>query len=136
MMGKGGVECAGFGIAFEHFVYVGIGHALGRLRRAFAIDSEDREVAEIFATGTLGFADGYSALFGLGGDLGRKDMRQMVLAYDDLGIDAQLAGAAQYLDDASSGRGASSWIANQLDIHYRAIELLDTGDAAPAGAAF
>src|SRR5205807_5946330 len=82
----------------------------------FAVDRYDGQVAKIFATGALGFADRLGALLRFLQDFARERMRPVMFANDDLGVDAQVAGPAQNFDDPPGGRGATSRVAGQLGV--------------------
>src|SRR6185369_6744159 len=62
-------------------------------------------------------------------------MGQLVLADDDLGVDADFAGASENFDDASAGGQAALRKAQQLNVDNGAIELVKMRDAAAAQAA-
>src|SRR5216684_1254229 len=106
------------------------------IARGFAVDGDDRQVAEIFTAGALGFADGLRAMLGFVKNVGGEDMREMVLANDDLGVDAEFAGTAENFDDAASRRCASVWIAEQLDVDDGAVEFVEARDAPGSNAGF
>lgn len=63
-------------------------------------------------------------------------MRQMVLANDDFGIDAEIAGAAEDFDNASGGSGATTAVANEFGIDDSAIEFGDVRKALAASGEF
>ena len=49
----------------------------------------------------------------------------MMLANDDFGVDAEIAGTAKDFDDSAGRRGASAGIAQEFDIDDGAIEFVD-----------
>ncbi len=106
------------------------------IARAFAVDGDDGQVAEIFTAGALGLADGLRATLGFVKNVGGEDMREMVLANDDLGVDAEFTRTAENFDDAASRRCASVWIAEQLDVDDGAVEFVEARDAPGSNAGF
>ena len=60
--------------------------------------------------------------------LGRKLVRQMMLADDDLDIDAEIVRAAEDLDHAADGAAALLRKFEQLDIDDHAVQLFDRFD--------
>src|SRR5216684_9122191 len=82
-------------------------HGVVEIARGLAIDGDDRQVAEIFAAGALGFTHGLRAMLGFVKNVGGEDMREMMLANDDLGVDAEFAGTAENFDDAAGCRRAA-----------------------------
>src|SRR6266481_3665945 len=99
------------------------------IARGLSIDCDDRQVAEIFAAPTLHFAYRLRASLGFVQDLGREDVREMVLANDDFGVDAEIAGAAENFDDATGGRCAAAREAEQLDVDDGTVEFIQAWDA-------
>ena len=61
-------------------------------------------------------------MFGFVGDFAGKSVRQVVLADDDLGVYAEIAGAAENFDDTAGGRGAFAGVANKFGIDDCAVE--------------
>src|SRR5947207_841049 len=98
-----------------------------KIARGFSIDGDDRQVAEIFAASTLRFADGLRAALGFVKNLGREDMRQMMLADDDFRVDAEFARTAENFDDAACRRCASVRITEKLHVDDSAVELWHGG---------
>ena len=67
-----------------------------------AVDGDDRQVAKVAAAGNfllIQMGDGA----GLVQNIGRENMRQMMLADDDFHVHAEIVFAAQNLDDAAAG---------------------------------
>jgi hypothetical protein len=95
----------------------------------FAVNRDDGKLAKILASGAVGIADGASNLFGVVDDFGRKGVRQVVLADDDFGVDAEIAGTAEDFGDASGGGHAPTAIAGNFGIDDGSIELGDVGEA-------
>src|SRR5712692_8179459 len=106
------------------------------IARGFAVDGDDRQVAEIFTAGALGFADGLRATLGFVKNFGGENVREMMLANDDLGVDAEVARAAENFDDAAGRRCAAVWIAEQLDVDDGAVEFVEARDAPGSNAGF
>src|SRR5258708_34078981 len=67
--------------------------------RRLSVDGDDRQVAEILAAGALRFADRFRATFRFLQNFSREGMRKVMLADDDLGVDAQAARAAKVFVD-------------------------------------
>src|SRR5260370_7835218 len=95
---------------------------MGEMAGGFSVGGDERQGAEIFAVGALGLADGLRATRGFVQNVGGEDMREVMLANDDLGVDAEFARTAENFDDAASRRCASVWIAEQLDVDDDAVE--------------
>src|SRR5260370_1235027 len=112
------------------------GAGIVEIARGFSVDGGDREVAEIFAAGALGLAAGLRATLGFVQNVGGEDMREVMLANDDLGVDAEFARTAENFDDAASRRCASGWIAEQLDVDDGAVEFVEARDAPGSNAGF
>src|SRR5215831_186232 len=91
----------------------------------FAVNGDDRKLAKVLASGAVGFADGASDLIGVVNDIGRKRVGQVVLANDDFGVDAEIAGTAEDFNDASCGGGAAAAVANEFGVDDRAVEPRD-----------
>ena len=60
--------------------------------------------AKILAAGELVLADDIGKVLRLLEHIGRKLVRDVVLANDDFDVDAEVVGTAQDLDDAADGR--------------------------------
>src|SRR5947209_16585837 len=105
------------------------------IARGFAVNGDDGNAAEIFAAGTLVLSERLGAVLGFVEDLARKLMREMMLADDDFGVDADFAGAAEDFDDAAGGSSAAAWIPDELDVYYGAIEFGEVRDAPATSAA-
>jgi hypothetical protein len=100
------------------------------IARGFAVDGDDRKMAEIFASLRVGFGYGLRERFGFVSDFGRKDMRQVMLADDDLNIYAEITGATENFDDAPGGRCAAARKLQDFDVDDGAVEFSDVGNAA------
>jgi hypothetical protein len=96
----------------------------------FAVDGDDGEMAEIFAACAVGVADGNGAVFGVPQDFGGKRVREMVLANDDFGVDAEFAGAAENFDDAADGSLSAASVAEEFDVDDGAFEFRELRKAA------
>jgi len=68
-------------------------------------------------------------LFGFVGDFAGKRVRQVVLADDDFGVHAEIAGAAEDFDHAADGRGAFASIADKFGVDDGAIEFRNVREA-------
>src|SRR6202165_251041 len=77
------------------------------IARGLSIDGDDRQVAEILAARTLDFTHGTRAMLRFMQNFGGEYMREMMLANDDLGVNAELAGTPENLDDPAGRRCAS-----------------------------
>jgi len=76
-------------------------------------------------------------LFGFVRNFAGKRVWQMVLADDDFGVHAEIAGAAQDFDDAADGRGALASVADEFGVDDGAIEFRNVREAETlAGALF
>src|SRR5439155_5249919 len=106
------------------------------IARGFSIDGDDGQVAEIFAASTLRFADGLCATLGFIKNFCGEDVREMMLANDDLGVDAEIAGTAENFDDAAGRRCASVRITEQLHVDDGAVEFIEARDAPRADTGF
>src|SRR6267154_2776253 len=106
------------------------------IARGFAVDGNDGQVAEVFAPGALRFADGLRAALGLVENFGGECVWEMMLANDDLGVDAEFARTAENFDDAAGRRSAAVRIAEQLDVDDGAVEFVETRDAPGSNAGF
>jgi len=62
-------------------------------------------------------------------NFGGERMREMMLADDDLGVNAEIAGTTENLNDAASRRRATVRITQQLHVDDGAIEFLQPRDA-------
>jgi hypothetical protein len=96
------------------------------IARRFAVDGHDRQRAEITAaTERRGIH-----LLGNGARLGqyllREGVRQMMLADDDLSIDADFTGTAKNFLDASGRRETGLGESRDFDVHYRAVQFCQT----------
>src|SRR5580704_10183385 len=97
--------------------------------RGFAVDGDDGQMAEIFAALRVGFGDGLRERFGFVRDFGRKNVRQVMLANDDLDVYAEIAGAAENFDDAAGGGCAAARKFQNLDVDDGSVEFVDVGNA-------
>src|SRR5262249_36521054 len=91
-------------------------HGVVKVARGFSVDGDDGQAAEVFAAGAVDFADGHRAALCLLRDFGGEVMRKMVLANDDLGVHAEIAGASENFDDATGGRGAAARKPGKLNV--------------------
>src|SRR6266851_5573466 len=107
-----------------------------KIARGFSIDGDDRQVAEIFAASTLGFAHGLRAALGFVKNFGGKRMGEMMLANDDLGVHAEFTGTSKNLNDAAGGRSACLRKTQQLDVYNSAVQFIQPRDAAQPEAGF
>ena len=75
-------------------------------------------------------------MFGFVSNFAGECVRQMMLANDDLGVHAEIAGAAEDFDDAADGRGSVASVADEFGVDYGAIELGNVGEAGALAGAF
>jgi len=68
-------------------------------------------------------------LFGFVSNFGGESVRQVMLADDDFGVHAEIAGAAQDFNDAADGGGAFAAVADELGVDDGAVELRNVGEA-------
>jgi hypothetical protein len=103
-----------------------------KVASGFAVDGDDGEMAEIFAALAVGIADGNSTMFGVAEDFGGKRVREMVLANDNFGVDAEFAGAAENFDDAANGGLSTAGVAEEFNVDDGAFEFGELRKAAAA----
>ena len=91
-----------------------------------AVDGDDREAAEVVAYGELFVGEGGDGVGGgvggFGEDVGGEDIGQLVLADDDLDVDAEVVGVAEDLEDAAAGRLRERREVGDLDVDGEAFE--------------
>src|SRR5512132_2072316 len=75
-----------------------------KISRRLAVYRDRQPIAQIHAPGQVFITDGFRYGFGFPERGLRKDMRQAVLADDDLDIYAGRVGLAQHFDDAAPRR--------------------------------
>ena len=92
------------------------------IARRFAVDGDDREIAEIAPGAQIVFGDLRRRGFRCRDDFFRKFVRQMMLANDDFDVDADVAGTAENFDHAAHGREAAAREARDFGVHDGAIE--------------
>src|SRR5216684_2529213 len=63
-------------------------------------------------------------------------MREIMLADDDLGGGAKIAGTAENFDHPAGRRGTSLRITQQLHVHYRSVQFVEPRDAPQSCAGF
>src|SRR6202158_2853063 len=95
-----------------------------------------KRVANIVAAGALDLIDGLRATLRFIQNFGGERMREMMLADDDLGINAEIAGTPENLDDAAGRRCASVRIAQQLHVHDGSVQFIQPRDAPRSDAGF
>src|SRR5271167_4333858 len=100
------------------------------IARGFTIDGDDGQVAEILTARAVRFGKWKGKAGGILEDFRGKGMWKMVLAYDDFGIDAEVAGTPQDFDDATNGSGTAPRIVEEFNVDDCAIELGNVGEAA------
>jgi len=93
-------------------------------------------VPEIFAAGALDLIDGLRATRCFIQNFGGERMREMMLADDDLGINAEIAGTPENFDDTAGRRCASVRITQQLHVHDGSIQFIQPRDAPRSDAGF
>ena len=99
----------------------------------FAVNGHDRKFAEVVAAGAVGLRDGTSGLLRVVDHFRREIVRQMVLANDDLGVDAEIAGAAENFRDPPGGGRSAAAVASQLRVDDGSVELGDVREALATG---
>ena len=92
--------------------------------RRFAINGNDRQAAKILPLSQLLFGGKLCTMIGFCQNGARKFVRQMMLANNDLGVDAQFPGAAENFQHAAARRGTRARKAKDLNVHDRAIEFV------------
>ena len=75
-------------------------------------------------------------MFGFVGDFAGKRVRQVVLADDDFGVHAEIAGAAEDFDYAADGRGAFASVADEFGVDDGAVEFRNVREAEALTGAF
>ncbi len=78
------------------------GHRVVEVARGLAVDGDDGQAAVVLPVAQLAGRDDRLKLLRFLQHLDRKAMRQMVLADDDLDIDAEIVFVAEYLDHAAA----------------------------------
>jgi len=104
-------------------------HGVVEVAGGFAVDGDDGKAAKILAAGEFRFGDGAGELFGFVGNFAGKRVGQVVLADDDFGVHAEIAGAAEDFNDAADGSGAFAAVADQFGIDDGAIEFRNVWEA-------
>ncbi len=99
------------------------------IARGFAVDGDDRKAAKILASGQIGFRNGARQQFGFLGNFGGERVGQVMLADDDFGVHAEIAGAPENFDHAANGRGAFAGVSQEFGVNDGAIELGDVRKA-------
>src|SRR6266446_8182479 len=106
------------------------------IARGLSIDGDDRQVAEILAARTLGFTHGLRATLRFIQNFAGEYMREMMLADDDFGVNAEIAGTPENLDDPA-GRGCASLrITQQLHVYDGPVQFIQPRDAPHSNAGF
>ena len=100
--------------------------------RRLAINGNDRQAAKIFSLSQFLFGGKLCTMIGFCQYGTRKFMRQMMLANNNLGVDAQFPGAAENFQHAAARRGTGARKAQDLNVHDRAIEFVEAGNALAA----
>ncbi len=111
-------------------------HRVVKIAGGFAVNRDDRELAEILAAGEFCVAYRFGAMFGFFKNFSGKKMREVMLADDDFGVHAEIAGTPDNFDDASGGRSAGARIPEQLDVDHGPVKFIQTRDAPQASAGF
>src|SRR5579863_124374 len=91
-------------------------HGIVEIARGFAVDGDDGEIAEVLAACAVGIGDGKREAFGFLQNILGKNVRKMMLANNDFGVDAEIAGTSKNFDDAAGGRRTAAGKANEFDI--------------------
>lgn len=99
------------------------------ISRGLAVDGDDGKFTEILAPCAVSFTDGMSNLLGVVQDLGRKCVRQVMLADDDLRVDAKIPRAAKDFNNAAGRWNARAAVANQFRVDHGAVQLGDVREA-------
>ena len=98
-------------------------HGVVEIARGFAVDGNNRQRTKILAPGKVGFRDPLGRSVRLGHHFIGERMRNLVLADDDLDVDADVPGPPENFDHFPGGREASLGIARDLHVHHGAVEL-------------
>ena len=111
------------GVAVREFTHQ---HGIVEVARCLAIDGDDGQAAKVFAYIEVFGGQGSDGLLRLLGGFGQhcrwKRMRQMVLANNDLDIDAEGIRRTKHLDQASARRPAGRGETRNLDIDRQTFE--------------
>ena len=90
----------------------------------FAVDGDDGEVAEVAAAGDfLRIEAGDGARAASSQNIVRENVREVVLADDDLDIHAKVAFAAEDFDDAAAGGTGGGGPVGDLDVDDHAFQV-------------
>jgi hypothetical protein len=99
------------------------------IARRLSVDGDDRQVAEILAARALGFTHGLRSTLRFSQNFGGERVREVMLPDNDLGINAEIPGTAQNLDDAAGRRGTCLRIAQQLHVHHGSVQFIQPWNA-------
>ena len=97
-------------------------HGVVEIARRFAVDRDDRQIAEIAPARALGVAHRMRRGGSLRQHFRRKFVRQMMLANQDLDVHAEIARAPENFDHASRRRHAAARKARHLHVDDGAVE--------------
>ena len=97
-------------------------HGVVEIARRFAVDRDDRQIAEIAPPGALGIAHRMRRGGGFRQHFRGKFVRQMMFADQDLDVHAEIAGPPENFDHASRRRHAAARKARHLHVDDGAIE--------------
>ena len=101
-------------------------HRVVKIARRFAVNRDDRQIAEVAPPGALDIAHGMRRRGGFRQHVRGKFVRQMMLADQDLHVHAEIAGAPENLDHASRRGHAAARKARHLHVDDGAIEFRQT----------
>ena len=90
--------------------------------RRFTVNGDNRKIAKIPPTGDVFTANFLRRRTRLLLNFCAESMWQMMLANDNLDVDAHFAVAAQNFDHSSGGRGAAARIARDFHVHNRSVQ--------------
>jgi hypothetical protein len=106
------------------------------ISRSFSVDCDNGKFAKIFAALAIGITDRMSHALTFLKDIGRKGVGQVMLADDDFGVHAEIAGTTDDFNDAAGGSGATATIMKKLGIDDSAVQLGDMRKAFAAARLF
>ena len=98
-------------------------HCVVEIARGFAIDGDNRQVAEIAPALDLADVDRCGHRACLFDDIFRKLVRDMMLPDHDLDVHAEIVRIAEDLDHAPHGVAAVLGEIEHLDVHHHAVHV-------------
>src|SRR6267143_424168 len=107
-----------------------------KVARGFAVNGDDGKMAKILAPVAIRIAHRLRTNLRFLQSFSRERMREVVFADDNLGVNAEFAGTAEYFNDPARGGCAPARITHQLDVDNCPVELLHARDASSSDACF